>query len=87
MNNKLLRISISYDGESPEPACVSLINTATGDMVEIFARMENVKSRVQAVLETWRNAGHGTLTVEVCEYYAAYAEYEVRRRAMDADSG
>lgn len=84
MNNKLLRISIHYDKTSAEPACISMYNNETGNQVEIHACMENIKSRVQEVLESWRVAGQQGLTPEVCEYYAAYADYEARRKAASS---
>lgn len=84
MNNKLLRISIHYDKASAEPICICMYNNETGNQVEIHASVENVKRSVQKVLESWQVEGQQGLTPEVCEYYAAYADYEARRKAASS---
>lgn len=84
MSSKLLKISILYDKGSDEPVCIRVIDNATGHREETRGTMENIKSRVYQVLESWHREGRGALTPEVCEYYAAYADYEARRKAAEA---
>lgn len=82
MNSKLLKISILYDRTSDEPARIRMIDSETGHREEIRGTLENIKGRVYQALEAWHREGRGALTPEVCEYYAAYADYEARRKAI-----
>lgn len=86
MNSKLLKISILFDRSSDEPVCINMIDNETGHREEFRTTLENTKSRVHAVLENWEREGHSALSPEVREYYAAYADYETRRRAAAAVS-
>jgi hypothetical protein len=86
MNSKLLKISILYDRTSDEPARIRMIDNETGHGEEICGSLESIKSRVYQVLESWHREGRGALTPEVCEYYAAYADYEARCKAAEGGS-
>jgi len=85
MNNKLFRISISYDSKSDEPVRVRMTNNETRYKEEISGTLKNIKSRVRQVLERWQQEGRGGLTPEACEYYATYADYEAKRVATQKE--
>lgn len=83
MNNKLFKISISFDSKSDNPVRIKMTDNETGHKEEIRDTLMNIKSRVYEVLERWQQEGRGALTPEVCEYYATYADYEAKRIAME----
>ena len=83
MNNKLFKISITFDSKHDEPVRVKMTYHETGHKEEIKGTLDNIKSHVYEVLERWYQEGRGALTPEVCEYYATYADYEARRRAAE----
>lgn len=80
--NKLLKISVCFDRQSDEPACINIIDNETGYREEIRGTVENIKGNVYQALRRWHEEGRGTLTPEVFDYYATYADYEIRRREI-----
>jgi len=85
MNNKLFKISISYDSKNEEPVRVRMVDNETGHKEEIRGTLKNIKSLVYQVLERWQQEGRGALNPDVCEYYATYADYEARRIASQKE--
>ncbi|HEU4709252.1 MAG TPA: hypothetical protein VFS17_08070 [Methylophilaceae bacterium] len=81
MKRKLLKISIAYDKASDESVCIRITDNETGYQEEIRGTLENIKNRVHGTLQSWHRDGRAALSPEVCEYYAAYADYETRRKA------
>lgn len=86
MKRKLLKISIVYDKASEESVCIRITDNETGYQEEIRGTLENIKNRVYETLESWHHHGRAALSPEVCEYYAAYADYETRRKAAGSSN-
>ena len=86
MKRKLLKISIAYDKASEESVCICITDNETGYQEEIRGTLENIKSRVYGALESWNRDGRQALAPEVREYYAAYADYETRRKAAGSSN-
>jgi len=80
--NKLLKISVSFDSKSDEPACIKIIDNETGYKEEIRGTVDNIKGNVYQALCRWHGEGRGALTPEVFDYYATYVDYEVRRKEI-----
>lgn len=80
--NKLLKISVCFDHQSDEPACVKIIDNETGHKEEIRGAVNTIKDDVYQVLRRWHEEGRGALTPEVFDYYATYVDYEVRRKEI-----
>lgn len=80
--NKLLKISVSFNRGSNEPACITIIDNENGYEEEVRGTVENIKDKVYQLLHRWHKDGRGTLTPEVFDYYATYVDYEVRRKEM-----
>lgn len=85
MNNKLFKISISFDSKSDAPVRVRMTDIETGHKEEIRGTLKNIKSHVYQALERWHQEGRGALNTDVCEYYATYADYEAKRIATQEE--
>lgn len=81
--NKLLKISISFDSGSDEPACIKIIDNETGYKEEIRGTVNSIKDKVYQVLHRWHEEGRGALSPEVFDYYATYVDYEIRRKEIE----